>query len=358
MSVAKLENLLKEISPEHPSGELDLEHDPDFMELEKEFQGVPEVEVGGRIIQQAKDPDWGRCADAAVELLGRTHDLRIAVYLARALLHTEGIEGFYDGLKLIRGYVQDYWDTMYPRLDPDDGDPFERVNALEILGDWDSFVGPLMKAEICSSRTAGSVSLRQFKIASGKASGLSLTTEEVGSAPNLASIAGAFTEGDPEQLRSVSLCTSGSVSEARLLEKLMNEKAGSGNAPDLSQLIRVLKEMDDFVRENLPGSDAPSAAAEQEPEDEPGRQPHGQKSNARAAAKQIRSFDMIESRGDVLELLEQVCAYYELFEPASPVPLLLRRAMRLVTMNFMEIIQDLAPDSVPAVTMLCGTKEQ
>ena len=66
---------------------------------------------------------------------------------------------------------------------------------------------------------------------------------------------------------------------------------------------------------------------------------------------------MIENREDVLELLEQICAYYELFEPASPVPLLLRRAMRLVTKNFMEIIEDLAPDSLPQVVMLCGPKD-
>lgn len=66
---------------------------------------------------------------------------------------------------------------------------------------------------------------------------------------------------------------------------------------------------------------------------------------------------MIEKREDVLELLEQICAYYELFEPASPVPLLLRRAMRLVTMNFLEILEDLAPESVPQVTAICGPKE-
>lgn len=71
-----------------------------------------------------------------------------------------------------------------------------------------------------------------------------------------------------------------------------------------------------------------------------------------------RSFDRIESREDVLKLLEKICAYYELTEPTSPVPYLLRRAMRLVTKNFMEIIEDLAPDSIAQVQMVCGPKEQ
>lgn len=353
MSMVQIESLLKEISSSHPSGARNLEHDPDFMELEREIQGIPEVEVGGRIVQEAKRPDWNKCVDAAVELLKRTHDVRIAVSLARALLHTEGIQGFHIGLKLIRGYVEDYWDTMYPRPDPDDDDPFERVNILETLGDWDSVVGPLMKAEICSSRIAGSVSLRQYKIAAGKASELSLTAEEVDSAPNLASIDGAFADSSSEQLRSVYLFTSGSLAEARRLEELMDEKVGPDRAPDLSKLIRVLEEMDDFVRKHLSKSVAPSTAGEEKPKEKSG----GKGNKVQTTTKQIRSFDMIESREDVIELLEQVCAYYELFEPASPVPLLLRRAMRLVTMNFMEIIQDMAPDSLPAVTMLCGPKE-
>jgi type VI secretion system protein ImpA len=75
------------------------------------------------------------------------------------------------------------------------------------------------------------------------------------------------------------------------------------------------------------------------------------------ASDDIRSFEMVESRQEVLELLDKICAYYEVFEPASPVPLLLKRAMRLVTMNFMEIIEELAPEGLSKVVMLCGPKE-
>ena len=65
---------------------------------------------------------------------------------------------------------------------------------------------------------------------------------------------------------------------------------------------------------------------------------------------------MVESREDVLRVLDQVCTYYELFEPASPVPFLLKRAMRLVEMNFMEIIEDLAPDSMGHIEMITGPR--
>ncbi len=56
------------------------------------------MEVGDKIVQEAKDPDWSKCAKTALELLERAHDLRVAASLTRALLHTEGFRGLNDGL--------------------------------------------------------------------------------------------------------------------------------------------------------------------------------------------------------------------------------------------------------------------
>jgi len=352
MPTIELESLLKEISPDHPSGEYYLEHDPAFMELEVDIRGTPAVEVQGKVIQEGRDPDWTKCAEAALELLGRGHDLRVAVLLTRALLHTEGLQGLHDGLRLICGYLERFWDTVYPRLDPEeDYDPTERVNVLEALNDWHLIIAPLIKAELCSSRAAGSVSLRQYRIASGKTSELSLTDEEVSSAPNLAGIEAAFTDSNLEQLKSTFHDASECLAQAKRLQLVMDEQVGSDRAPDLKKLIQVLGEIVNLVREHLFKRAPSTTVAEEEPEEEP------EYKHEQTAATKVRSFDMIEKREDVLELLEQICAYYELFEPASPVPLLLKRAMRLVTMNFLEIIEELAPESVPGVEALCGPKE-
>jgi type VI secretion system protein ImpA len=62
----------------------------------------------------------------------------------------------------------------------------------------------------------------------------------------------------------------------------------------------------------------------------------------------------IESREDVVKLLDRICAYYERNEPASPIPLLLQRARRLVTMNFMELIRELADKGVPQIEAITG----
>lgn len=354
MSTVRFEDLLQEISPEYPSGEHDLEYDPDFMRLEKEVIGSPAVEVEGKMVQDSKDPDWSKCTETALKLLERAHDLRVAVYLTRALLHTEGLAGLYSGLELICGYIQNFWDTFYPRLDPDeDNNPSERVNILEALNNWDLLLASLIKVQLCASRTAGSVNLRQYRIAAGKASELLVSEEERNSGLNLAGIEGAFTECGMELLESTSRNASGALAEAKRLRDLMNEKVGSDIAPDLEKLIQILGEIEGLVQAQILRRD-PAAAALKKPDEKSGDPHRYEQANVSNAG----SFDRIESREDVLKLLEKICAYYELSEPTSPVPYLLRRAMRLVTKNFMEIIEDLAPDSIAQVQMVCGPKEQ
>lgn len=247
--MSAVEELLKKISPDYPSGEHNLEYDPDFVRLEKEVVGSPAVEVEGKIIRDSKEPDWSKCTEIALKLLERTHDLRVAVYLSRALLHTEGLAGLSRGLGLICGYIENFWDTFYPRLDPDDdNNPFERVNILEALNDWDLVLAPLMKAQLCTARSSGSVNLRQYRIAAGKASELLVSDEERSSALNLAGIEGAFTECGMELLESTSRNAGSSLAEAKRLRALMDEKVGSDKAPDLEKLIQLLGEIEGLVQ--------------------------------------------------------------------------------------------------------------
>jgi type VI secretion system protein ImpA len=65
-------------------------------------------------------------------------------------------------------------------------------------------------------------------------------------------------------------------------------------------------------------------------------------------------MEMISNRNDVIYLLDQICLYYDQHEPASPVPLLLKRARQLVEKNFFEIVQDLVPDSAGQIMALIG----
>jgi type VI secretion system protein ImpA len=62
----------------------------------------------------------------------------------------------------------------------------------------------------------------------------------------------------------------------------------------------------------------------------------------------------ISRREDVLMMIERICGYYVRVEPSSPVPLLLQRAKRLVTMDFIEIVRDLADQGLAQVGNVAG----
>jgi len=62
----------------------------------------------------------------------------------------------------------------------------------------------------------------------------------------------------------------------------------------------------------------------------------------------------IQGREDIIRVLDQVCDWYARNEPSSPVPLLLVRAKRLVSKNFVELIQDLSPGGLTEIQTIAG----
>ena len=53
-------------------------------------------------------------------------DLRVAVTLAQAVLRTDGIGAFGEAVEVVKGYVEQYWEPVYPRLDPDDDNELQQ----------------------------------------------------------------------------------------------------------------------------------------------------------------------------------------------------------------------------------------
>src|SRR5579862_8667 len=99
MQLANIEALLAPVSADNPCG-ADLEYgDQAFTAFDRATQGKPEQQIGSTIIP-AEEPDWKTVGRLATELLARTKDLRVAVHLTKALLHTDGLRGLADGVTL------------------------------------------------------------------------------------------------------------------------------------------------------------------------------------------------------------------------------------------------------------------
>src|SRR5262245_3205719 len=111
--------------------------------MERAAQGTPEQQYGDTIIP-AKEPEWHEVKRCALELSERTTELRIGMYLTRALLKEDGLPAFRDCLALLRGYVENLWDKVHPQLDPDDdNDPTIRVNTIATLCDLGAIINVL-----------------------------------------------------------------------------------------------------------------------------------------------------------------------------------------------------------------------
>ena len=80
---------------------------------------------------------------------------------------------------------------------------------------------------------------------------------------------------------------------------------------------------------------------------------------AAAAAQPRQSLSgTINSQQDVLRAFDKICDYYERQEPSSPVPILIKRARRLVGKSFVDIIRDMTPDSMSNVDLIAGTQAE
>ena len=331
MDIINLNQLLEATSAGEPSGD-DLEYDPLFGEMERAAKGREEQQFGDTLIA-AEEPDWTALKAHALAVLDRSKDLRAAVQLTRALVHTAGYAGLAAGLSLIRGYLEDFWESLYPRLDPDDhNDPTIRINALLNLCDHTDFLVPIAKLPLVSSSRMGQFSHREIQVASGAVPRLESEQRQI----SLEQIEAAFREAEPAQTQSTRLLINQSIEALGEIGNLVSGKLAMEKSFDLQPLIQQLKGAErELADRSWSGNPMDPSAT--------GDVGHLDADSLTQPGNPAAPGD-INGRDDVIRSLDRICYYYSRHEPSSPVPLLLQRAKRLVTMGFHDIVQDLAPD--------------
>jgi type VI secretion system protein ImpA len=65
----------------------------------------------------------------------------------------------------------------------------------------------------------------------------------------------------------------------------------------------------------------------------------------------------INNRRDVERALDQIIAFYERTEPSSPIPHLARRMRRMVPMDFVELMAEIAPSGMKEFKSVAGMGE-
>lgn len=330
--------LLQPIAPDKPCGE-DISDDPLYLELETMVRGKEETQFS-----PAEPPNWKKIRERCLELWKRSKHLRVAATLTVAELEMEGLNGFREGLALMNGMIQTYWGPLYPSLSEAEGnDPTERVNIVASLSaPLGTYMDPLRVLErLRNCPLANSPRLGRFSAADIHGSKAGKTGPDGKPPPTEAQLAAAFADTKPEELAQTLKQLEGMEALVGEIENGLTSAVGVNQAVSLEVLKKELKALSGLLPNSAPSQGADGAEQALVP-------------GASGAAVPIKGE--IQSRQDVLTMLDKICVYYRRHEPSSPVPFLLTRAKRLAEKDFMAIINDLSPEALDSIQKITGEK--
>ena len=341
-----IELLLSPISEEEPCG-------PDLTD-ELVFMGLTVLltddDYGSG---DSEEPDWSEIRKRSLSILEESKDLKAAMYLTLALLHEDGFPGFRDGLTILHGFIEKFWDRVHPLLDPEDNnDPFVRASIMSNLalpvakrGDKFRFIQRLREIPLADSPGFGKFDLRDMLIAHDEIKLVEVSEEK----PPDVNIIGAAIKNTPEEELETKIQAIGdSLVLLKKIEDAFAEKAGAGNRVDLANTTDIFEKMLQYTRIE---DEDPGGRPNPGPDGRPNPGPDGRPQRSERLAGEIQSLD------DVRKALDKIVTYYEKNEPSSPVPLFIHRTKKLVGKNFREIIADVASGATNDINSLFGAPE-
>ncbi|RJT40560.1 type VI secretion system protein TssA [Mesorhizobium waimense] len=373
---------LNPLNGENPSGE-DLRNDPAFHEIERLTEPQLKVVQEGhnKPVESTIPVDWPAVLDKAEVLRSHGRDLRLLVIVARALANEERLAGLTLGLSLVAQSIDQHWDTMHPALRPSASPrdaALRRLNALaDLQNGQDGLLSDLRQMTLFAPRGIGPISGRDLEQAAldervmlqEAASGLN-TAEKAALAGAHSQLlnrvrSGCAAQADQAGAEMTSLVADARAAIAALdaVEAALNARL-EGGAP-VPELKRFLQRLLTTLERNAAAGAAANGAAKPAPAPAepamPARNGHGADTMASVASYAEPGStglpDRISSRDDVVKCLDLVVAFYDRTEPSSPIPHLARRVRRMVHMDFVELMEDLAPSGLKEFRLLAGVPD-
>ena len=332
------DDLLNPIPGPNPSGE-SLRYAPVFDQIKEARREEEEISQGEWQVA-IKKADWPLVTKLCGEAIAKkSKDLQVAAWLVEALVRRDGFAGLIEGLALIRGLIENFWDTLYPELE--DGDAELRSAPLEWVGS--RLDGPLRKVPL----TGNGLDWQNYK----ESRTVPSEAEAEGNETKQQARAEAVSDGKltPEVFDQGFNATPKAAYEAWMgqldaclesqerLKQLCEEKFGD-IAPTFRGLRTTLEELRQTLhifltrkREQEAGAQEPEQAAEVEASAAesyvesaaaaPARAP------ARPAAKKALAAEPAD-RDDALERVLVAARWFRQNDSYSPVPYLLVRGLR------------------------------
>lgn len=288
----------------------------------------------------APPADWKPVLQLAPPLLlHQSKDLEIAAWLTEALVRVEGFQGLRDGFKLMRGFVENYWDDLFPK--PDDDGMESRIFPLTGLngeGGNGTLIIPLINVPITQGREFGPYAYSHLTQA------LSLERIADPEKKQKRIEAGAVTrdkfdrsvrETNPDFFRHNLELIEQCREEFQALTKLLDEKCGR-DAPPSSSIREAIEQIRDAIKSFLPPEIPSTDSDNSTSPDQTG-----------VAPKPAGSVTVegLRNREEAFEVLLKVADFFRRTEPHTPVYYALEQAVRWGRLPLPQLLSELIGDN-------------
>jgi len=341
--VLELERLLAPVPGDAPTGEM-LRYEGTYDSLQEARSADNPTLPQGIWERGLKKANWNEVYSICFEALeNRSKDLQIATWMLESLLHLYGFEGVREGLKLLKGMVENFWDeNLYPEIVEDDLEgrlaPMVWLNEklslqlkmLPITMPQSSDSYPYTYSDWENANRLEKLAVKE-KEAMRKADSEGKVTR--------AKFLGSVMFSPPIFYKRLYGNLKASLELVEDINSHLDEKCGK-EAPSFAQfretLENILRLVNNFLKEK--GED--EERGEQETDKAGEEQPPEQEI---ADVKPVLSLS-IKSRAEAYALLSAAADYLLIHEPHSPAPHLVKRAVSWGRMTLTELLQELIAD--------------
>jgi type VI secretion system protein ImpA len=330
-----LSRLLAPVSDENPTGP-DLAYDPARHEIEQAFETEVSIDASG-VAAQPSDTDWRTIIGKIAAESERTKDIWLAVYLCRAGARAGQLETVETGAKYLAGLLETYWPTLHPQLE-DYG--FQgRKGPCDSLAGLPQFIVPLRRITLLTHSRLGSYSgddFERFRLGGENEEGYGM-------------FRAALDDVGHEGLDEIILRLEAIEDSLRRVDLALTANADDGGATNFQATYEVLGLMRRAV---LAFNPKPVETATMEPSSPPDVASPSFSTGVSAAGGRV------ETREDVVRTLDVLSDYYRRREPGHPILTLLQRAREWVGLDFMAILEDIAPGSLDEARTVLQSRKQ
>lgn len=313
---------------------------------------------------ELKVADFRQVINLATSALStQTKDLQIGVWFCEALASQHGFAGFRDGIKLLRRFEEDFWETLYPVEEADEEDENGnpkfipdiegRANAIDWLNAQVSLLIkkiPITAGEGLnynqweeSTRFDIPDDLDSLEYEERERFNALRTQAEAENRKTGAQWRKAVNATNRAFCESLNLTLEECANELEELDHVNTEKFSVHQSPSIDELKKILGNISSTFSKVL------ESAREREPDAEELSteitEVTGEDGETVVVKKgQAVATGAIQSRADALKRLEDIAKYFRENEPHSPVALLIQRAVKWGRMPLDAWLQDVIKD--------------